>query len=639
MKLLPALLLVPLAALALTPTKPVAGNPADSVFYAGSGTNTRFESAFRLSDGTILVGGGATSLSWLKGARVTALAGPKPTGGETGKTPFLLRLSADGKTVLGVWTLPAGCAEDIASIKTTSLPGKPTGDLYIAGRIKKDEAADLKTDGYFLARLDGNFVAAAPAKLLWSYSVRATGQLRSDRIPWDVSAEGLVVYATGEPHSYNWLSIEALDKDGNRAVVPNWRRHWVRLADGSMTEFAGTADKAPGTPVYSGMVLKINGRGDFRSWTEADWRKQVPDGNGGFNQGAWPFDGMFPGPWDNESGSTVKLNENGRGWYGYRWGRNPVACVGGIAIDRRNGDIFIGGNNQSKLPPGQPDFEPWVIAFDKTGAQKWWTRLYPESKGVSTPDQYVDALAIDYSVPVDRDQGCLVVLARCHGNNVNNLWNGSKIKRASKPGFQPSFTGTFGNAHYGWIGRMTETDGTMLAATFVAEYGEGANHGKGAFSEPLLSHWPSTTSGWPNLNTTKVHTLVVDDLGRSYIVATGRRVITTSNAFQQMPSPFADPGKKGVWSDFARVYTKDLSTLDYSSILVGTWDWDTEKGASEVKLTEVLPVPGGLIAVGFAPTAKDGTIQGNDMPTRNVPAWGSNTHSAEAGVFAFLHFK
>lgn len=631
------LLAIPDLMLAVEPTQPVGGDPSDSVFYAGSGT--RFESAFRLSDGTLLVGGGATSLSWIpQGTPMVELGGAKPEGGDSGRTPFLLHLDADAKNILDVRTLPIGCAEDIASIRTTSVPGQPTGDIYIAGRVRKNTDGEPKEDGYFIARLDANYVSAQPSSLLWSRSVRATGSMRSGRLPWDVSADGLVIYACGGPYGYNWLSVEALGKNGARAVVPDWRRHKVRLPDNSSIEFAGTTSDAPGTPEYSSIVLKVTGRGDFRSWTEDDWRKPVSDGNGGVNHGAWPFDAMFPGPFDNATGSTVKLNDDGRGWYGYRWGRNPTACVGGIAIDRRDGSLFIGGNNQSRLPGGQPDFEPWVVAMTKTGALRWWTRLYPESKGVSTPDQYVDGLAIDYSEPLDREGGVLLVLARCHGNNVNNLWDGAKIKRAARPGFQPQFTGRHGNAHYGWLARMTGAGGDMLAATFIAEYAEGANHGGKTFPNPLIAHWPHNLSGWPDLNTTKVHALSVDEDGRACIVATGRRVITTRNAFQQMPSPIADPGKKGVWSDFARIYSKDLSDIDYSTILVGEWDWATESGNSVVKLADVLPVPGGVLLVGHAPVGKDGAVNGKDMPVRNVPVWGSATHSAEAGVLAMLHF-
>lgn len=625
-------------------TQPTGGTPDDAAFYVGGTGRTRLAATFALSDGSLLVGGGAESLDWLPtGAPTTALTGAVPESGDTGLTPFLLRLSPDAKRIVSVLTLPRGCAEDVAAIKTTSLPGKPTGELYIAGRTRKDESKGRKLDGYFIARLDANVVAAPPTRLLWSQTVRATGDIRKN-LPWDVDASGRVVYATGEPHSYNWVSIESLAADGKPAVVPKWRRHWFVKADGGEAdggeaEFAGTADQAPGKVTRSAIVLKVWERGDFRSWSRDDYLAKVPDGNGGFNQGRWPFDAMFDGYFDPATRKGVPVTETGHGWYGYRWGSTPCANVGAITIDRRDGSMYIGGNNKSGLPDGNPDFEPWVVAMDRDGAPKWWSRLYPESKGVSTPDQYVDAIELDYTVPLDKG-GALVVVARCHGNNVNNYWTGNSIQRPGNPkqSFQQQFTGTHGNMHYSWIGRMAATDGTMLHASFMAEYGEGAKHGAKRFAEPQLDHWPHFLSGWPDLNTTKLRALAVDSKGRPVVAAQGRRVITTKNAYQAMPSPATDPGKVGVWSDFVRVYRQDLTTLDYSSLLGGAWDWSTGKDGSSVELSAVLPLEDGLLVVGFAPLGKSGAPEGHDMPTRNVPAWGRAGRTAEMGVLARLHF-
>lgn len=622
---------------ALAQTSPLGGTPGDIAFYVGGGGTTRLTSAFALSDGTLLVGGATEVLDWVPaGTPTAALGGAVPNSGDTGLTPFLLRLSPDAKQIVSVLTLPRGCAEDVAAIKTTSLPGEPTGQITIAGRTRKDESKDLKLDGYFIARLDGNFIATPPTRLLWSRTVRATGDIRKN-LPWDVDADGRVVYATGEPHSYNWVSIEALGADGKPAVVPQWRRHWMAKADGGEEEFAGTADQAPGKVTHSGIVLKVWERGDFRSWSREDYLAKVPDGNGGFNQGRWPFDAMFDGYFDPATRKGVPVTEGGRGWYGYRWGGTPCANVGAIVIDRRDGTLFIGGNNKSSLPGGNPDFEPWVVAMDRDGALKWWSRLYPESKGVSTPDQYVDGLAVDYTVPL-KESGALVVVARCHGNNVNNYWNGNSIQHPGNPkrSFQQQFTGTHGNMHYSWIGRMATSDGTMLHASYLAEYGEGAKHGAKRFPEPLLDHWPHFLSGWPDLNTTKLRALAVDAKGRPVIAAQGRRVITTKNAFQPMPSPATDPGKVGVWSDFVRVYRQDLTTLDYSSLLAGAWDWSTGKEGSAVELAAVLPLGDGILVVGHAPLGKSGAPEGRDMPTRNVPAWGRAKRTAEMGVLARL---
>ena len=469
--------------------------------------------------------------------------------------------------------------------------------------------------------------------------MKATGDLAENQ-PWDVGSDGRVIYATGEPYSYNWMAINALTADGEPAVVPQWPRHWYQGADGKGGEWTGPIEACPGTPTHSGIVLKVWGRGDFRSQSQADFLLKTSDGNGGTKQGKWPLDAMFDGYFDPETKKNVPVTGTKKGYYGYRFGGTPCANVGAICIDRRSGAMYIGGNNKSKLPDGKPDFEPWVVAMDRDGKLQWWQRLYPESKGVSTPDQYVDALAIDYRP--GEDSGALVVVARAHGNNVNNFWNGDGIKHPDNPGrgFQNGFTGNHGNMHFSWIGRMTLVEGTMLHATYFAEYGEGSKHQDKPFGDPLLDHWPHFRAGWPDLNTTRVRpTISVDDQGRVYVVAKGRRVITTKNAFMQMPSPLADPEAKGNWSEFVRVYRPDLTGLEYSSLLAGQWDWATGQGGSEVALQSVIPLSDGLLCVGFSKLDKEsGKPAGNDMPTRNSPNWASRTREGEMGVAARLYF-
>lgn len=615
-------------ALAGFATAPTGGQPTDRVFYAGDESGMRFKCVLALSDGTLLLGGGCKDLKWLPaGVTARALGGPQIEGGE--RTPFLLHVSADLSRVLDVVTLAAGSADGIDAVRTTSLPDARTGELFLSGATKK---------GYFLAKLDGDFLDRPPASLRWCHAVMASGSIREDQ-PWDVSADGRVVYGTGMPHSYDWVSVERLTPDGLPDVVPQWRRHWCAGADGKEYEFGGTADHATGRVVRSAIVLKVWGRGDFRSWTREDFLARSSDGNGGQKQGRWPFDAMFEGYVDTATDKTVPVNADKRGYYGYRWSSTPCANVGAIAVDRRTGAMYIGGNNKSRLPDGQPDFEPWLAAMDRDGRLLWWQRLYPESKGVSTPDQYVDALAVDYSVATNRG-GALVVVARCHGNNVNNYWRGNEIKHAGNRGhgFQDGFTGTHGNMHYQWIGKL-DLSGEMLNATYLGEYGEGAQHGDQPFTEPLLSHWPRFTSGWPDLNTTRIRPLVaMDEKGSLYLTAIGRRVITTSNAFMAMPSPLADKGAIGIWSSFVRVYTPDLAMLRYSSLLSGSWDWQTGKGGSDVTLEAAVPVPGGLVVVGYAPVGKNGKPEGDEMPTRNVPAWGRAQRAGEMGVVGLLHF-
>ena len=399
--------------------------------------------------------------------------------------------------------------------------------------------------------------------------------------------------------------------------------------------------------VESGIVLKVWGRGDFRSWTQADYESQSSDGNGGVKQGRWPFDAFFEGPFNP---AEPKNSPRGRGYTGYGWPSTPCGNVGAIVIDRRDNHLYIGGNNKSTLP-SNPDFEPYVIAMTDTGKLKWWMRLYEEvppkaaesklenvDARLSTPDQYVDALAIDYSQA--SEPGALVVLARCHGNNVVNFWNGKKIQHSANPGtsFQPQFTGSNGNIHYHWLGRLSLAAGQMLHATYIAEYTEGAKVGVESWKDDNLDGWPRFDSGWPNVNTTRCRANIsIDVEGNIYLCGTGRRPITTKNAIMKMPKP--DQGVSR-WCDFVRVYSRDLTTLRYSSIIAGQWNWQTNEGGSELSLQSAVPTPGGLIVVGFSTVdIKTGQIGATEIPVQNAPAWSAVKRAGEDGIMGRLEIR
>ncbi len=648
------------------------GNPDDISCYAGGAGNQKFMSVLQLSDGSFLIGGEADNLDWIPATATTiALGGEKPAGEPTTVTPLLLHISRDPATILHVATLPPQCALGIRAIRTTTPPGAvKTGAIFISGARNKNPAVKKDTGGYFIARLDGNFVDRAPTKLLWCRNIRATGVLKKVQA-WDVGPKGMVTYAEGEPYGYNWMAIYRMDGAGNDAIVENWRLHWYTKDDGKNGEYFGTpASKGPGTITKSGIVLKIWGRGCFRSWTKEDFLLKTPDGNGGTKMGRWPLDAMFDGYWDPALRETVPVinydksakiwspvkppektkaaikafrkakKNSGCGYYGYRWGSTPCAAVLCITVDKRTGDTYIGGNNKSRLPDGKPDFEPWVVAMDTTGTLKWWQRLYPEEKGLSTPDQYADCIAIDYARPAA--EGSLVVAARAHGNNVNNLWNGNAVKHPENTGtgFQNGFTGTHGNMHFSWLGRFAIPDGTLLNCSYLAEYAEGAAHRDEPFTDELLNHWPHWRAGWPDLNTTRVEPrgVCLDARGRVYVTALGRRVITTKNAFMEMPSPLRDTGSIGNWADFVRVYTPDLAAVTYSSILAGRWDWKTGAGGSRIDVSSCIPVDGGLLLVGSSTLDKNGKVAGNDMPVRNIPSWAAGKRTGTMGVIARFHF-
>lgn len=601
------------------------------VFYAGNAGKEAFYDVVQLSDRSILIAGGADDLAWLNpSVTVTPLdATGINNGSGTGMTGFLLRVSADLQTVLGAWAFPDGAVENIRYIKTTNRPGDgPTGAVYISGTTNDTRAND---GGYFIARLNGNFVTTVPTGLDWAKPIWGEGYVK-DNQPWDVGGDGKVVYVTGQSHAYDWAAVHRLNAAGQREVVPMWRQHWL-LAGGEHRDIAATSPGGIAALDYSGVVLKES-RCDLRSWTQADYDLSQPDENGGTKKGKWPLDVFYTGPCD-----PIAPSFPNPGYTGYSTSATPVHGPSSIVIDRRDGSVYLGMNIKSILPDGQPDFEPAVLAMDADGGLKWWSRLYHEITPAgdtvnSTPDQYVDGLAIDYT----HDQ--LVVDARCHGNNVENLWEGDAIAaNPSAAGFQNRFTGTSGNIHISWLGKLQLGDGTLRHSTYVAEYAEGTGGLGSAHPDPNLDGWPSPNGGWPDVNTTRLakNNMKVSAAGHVVVAGVGRRTITTANAYQKMPKP----GGAGLsaWNNFVRVYAEDFSVPLYSSLCVGAWDTLTQQGGDNTTLFGVFKTVDGVLAVGLhkEDANNPGTAAGNPIPVTNVPAWGSSAPSNQSAVL--LHYR
>lgn len=605
------------------------------IAFTGAHGEDFFKDVVQLSDNTILVAGRCSNLDWVPSSVTpTELAAGGIDSHVDSTYGFLMQLSSDGAQVLAVVHFTEGTVQDISRIRTTNTPWTSTGDMYISGtRMNSARTTDhgFEQNGYFIAKLNNNFVKGVPTSCVWTYdadcpSRRAGGNTTGisdygEIQPWDVGNDGTVVYARGADFDWDWAIIEKLDADGAKTTVRYWRTHWT-----DQSEIGGTLDEydnSQGAPSYSGIVMKL-GRGSLRSWTQEDYDLWQDDANGGKKKGKWPNDYYFNGP----KGSST----SGRGYTGYKKSDKPTARVGGIVIDRRNNHLYFGYNNQSVLPDGNPDFEPAVVAMDDQGRLKWWSRLYPEfidkdndgtvSSGdetTSTPDQYVDGLAIDYSAP---DGGVLVVAARCHGNNNINFWRGNEITYQGNPGnsFQHKFTGTNGNIHLSWVGRFSLDKEEIRHATYVAEMNEGSNT-QGSLTDELVEGWYNPNAGWPNLNSTRIqpNTVKIDDAGSVYILGSGRRTITTTNAYMQMPKP--DEGHS-IWNKFLRVYKRDLTGLVYSSIFQAPWDISTQSGGAHTDLFGVWPVDGGALMVGgHSKDADDNT----SMTSANVPSWAAST--------------
>jgi photosystem II stability/assembly factor-like uncharacterized protein len=251
--------------------------------------------------------------------------------------------------------------------------------------------------------------------------------------------------------------------------------------------------------------------------------------------------------------------------------------------------------------------------------------VYAFSQGAgytSTPDQYVDAVAVDYSKPAE--PGEVVVMARSHGNNVSNYWSGKE-----GGSFMRRQTGTKGNEHYQWIARFGASNGTFINATWLAGLDPfSSNFGK-PYEDPNLAGWPDYNGGNANLKGAQGHSLGVAADGKVFVAGTTRGGITTANAFQKMTSPLEG---KSPWHDFFRVHSADLSTVTYATALTGMgWDTQNGEGAGNTRIAAVAALPkGGFVVVG----SHDGT--GNTIPTSNVPSWGKSAPEGETimlGIF------
>ncbi len=600
------------------------------VTYAGGSDNEVFNDVVQLSNGKVLVIGTAADLNWIDASvpQYTLGATGITNGLGTGKMPFILVFDSSLTNMLAVHHLAAGAAEDLRFIKLTNSPGDPTGDIYLSGTTE-----DATTGGYFIGKLDDNFVSGAPSGFAWVINVKCSaGEYPKIYQPWDVGSDGKVVYGYGDSHSYNWSAFYRNDAEGNPDVVPMWRIHWPISGGPEHRGEAATYAGGIGGLDYSAIVLKRDAsRCELRSPTQGEYDLWQPDGNGGTKKGTWPLDILYSEPClPGGVGNTT----DGPGYTGYSGSATFTHGPQSVCIDRRTNSMYIGFNTKSVLPGGEPDFEPAVMAMDSDGALLWWSRLYHEVTPAgdtvnSTPDQYIDALAIDYSQPPST--GMLVVNARCHGNNLENLWEGNSI--AANPGangFQNQFTGSSGNIHISWLGKLKLNDGTLMHSTYAAEYAEGTGSLGAPHPDPNLDGWPNPNGGWPNVNTTYLgkNMLKVTADGSVLVLGKGRRTITTANAFQKMVKPAN--GGVSCWNEFARVYTDDLSTLKYSSLLVGQWDTLTQAGGSNVNLFGSWKTAHGVIAVG----KHMGT--GNEMPTANIPAWGNAAFNGESAVLAYF---
>ena len=367
-----------------------------------------------LSDGTILVGGSSPDLAWLpQGTSISPISPVAANGSSiaqqsvsSGKTAFLLRLSADGSNIIQCLHFPSNEVEEIRWIKTDTVPAAlTTGHLYISG--KRGSATVAKNSGgFFIAKLNANFLTGTPTALDFVYNLATRGKdtEHGEIQPWDVMSDGRIVAHTGGPYEADWAEILVLsanpgvDSPANTDAtkfsqpMPLWRNHTVRDAQGATSTLLGTATQLPtgSTLVASRLVMKTQQTGSaglLRSFTFEEFHTWKKDENGFWRKGTYPLDAFWNNYWTlPENGINNVWGADAVGYTGYKLsgtggteGSPYTPRVGAIAVDRRSNRIYIGLNWQTRLPATNwPDFEPALVILSPDGNINWWARLYKE---------------------------------------------------------------------------------------------------------------------------------------------------------------------------------------------------------------------------------------------------------------------
>jgi gliding motility-associated-like protein len=626
----------------LSPLHNVSAVARDVVTQVGAGwfgdknlkRSGRFNDIIEVPGGKYVILGSDTTLSWFVGTKIEltvpnpGIQSEKSTLLGYNKIAFIMVIDTtmdNSSSIQKIFYLPAGTVENFRFIKHTKQPYDGSGNLQIGDVfISGDRASEVKA-GFFIGKLNNNFVAGDPTGFAWIYNVYAPlDNELGEAHPWDVGGDGKVVFATGRGFSGSEAFTKRLKMDGTLDIVPNWKVHFDNMNTKVIGVTSSFSPAVLATISHSACSFRKDGSGSLQSMNLTDYNRWTGDGKSGFKKGTYPMDIFYRG----DIGGVWDISGQG-GYTGYKPGSNPSGAIRTICIDRRTNEMYFGFSFQSTLPWGLPDFEPAVMKMDKDGLLMWWTRLYTEAttnnnadnynwvtkaqtpnRKLSSPDQFLDGLLIDYI------NNQLIVHARCHGNDASNFW--------TSPGaFQP-FTGTEGNMHIGWLGKFDlynngasdyppanplYTQGpTFRFGTYVAGYNWQAPKGVkyNTTTYPLLRGWVSHNAGGinglNNLTTTNIrpNSVKVNKFGEIFVVGTGKRIVTTSNAFLQQDSLYDNTAP---WTDFVRVYKPDLTAVTYSSIVHSSFIFGTPSyNKPDVSLQNIIPLSNlrsGLVTVGY----------------------------------------
>jgi hypothetical protein len=423
------------------------GSGTNILTYAGGSGNERFQGVLQLSDGTLLIGGQADNFSWLPAGTTVNLI---PNSGNFRSVSnqgsgFIMHLSADQQVVLSVLRFPDNTVRDVFKIKTNSLPGQPTGDIFISG--SRDAAA--AEDGYYIARLNNNFLNGQPTGLAYYKSVEArtrNGGSPSIQFPagiesahkqyqiWDVNAKGQILYATGNDFSFDKVTIGFMNRNGVDTLMNYFNIHnpgFTGVPSSSFVNSTGNPAFDLQSSILSFRYSSTDVPGAMRSYSNSLFNQVSRDENGNIGRkGAFPLDAFFDSP---QYLGGASATTNGPGYTGYSVGTGGgkwTGKIGGIVFDKRNGHFYIGFSisvTSVSNQTGLDDTEPALAACNENGELKWWARLHKEDGARSSAQQQVEGIDFDYS------RNHVVVLGRTRGNSQNNFWKGNELK-ANKTG-------------------------------------------------------------------------------------------------------------------------------------------------------------------------------------------------------------
>lgn len=660
------------------------GNASDSVI---------FNDIFRLSDSTFLIAGETKgNLSWT-GVSPTTITIPqlKDTFVST-RIGFILHLSKDMKTVLHAVKMPDNTIENIYKIRSTNAPGQTTGVIYISGKWKERQDT---SKGYFIAKLNQNFLTSVPSQCVWikyinakniqNYGALNDGQEsyhRSEQ-PWDVDNLGRVIWVDKTEFRHDkWVTIRRFKADGTDDIMEqnissySFATYDATPHDGINNPVVGKNEPFKKVNVGDSLIFKLTYKNKsnndstgypklkvdsvlntsyflfkhsgtegkvIRSMTDADMAASTLDENGNTRIGKYPYDFIYWRPFYYVKYKTSFMN--GSGIYGHSPSslQMNTAKIGDITIDKRNNHFYFGYTHAcSNGNWDYADYSGYNVLQNLFDLECAVVALNDSGKIKWWARTYQQVESINQAIQmidrlaVDYKNNKLVVLGKTYDTCLHNFWEGDKLKaNPGGSGFKNRWTGSIRTIEYAWLGRYSLDTLKIDRATYIAEYDKDSILHDTLLTDPNLDGWADPNKGNRPLGKTVCNDLKIDDDGNIYVACQGNRTITTIDAYQKMVKPDKDLSLDSVacYNSFVRKYNSNLSNILYSSLITGDWDRISGIGGDNTHINRVLPIENKLIAIGYYKG------EGRNIQTYSTPIWGCDTAINLTAIFASLDLR